>query len=132
MKRSLMNCKRKFILNLLHWAPSSCYVTLLYYWKVWGNRIVLPFVTSLTRKSKSLSIFCHRFLDRSIPSKLWNILQIHVSDRFLTRIKPMLHIYRNPSIDLQYKSIDWFLYECNIGLIWVNCWDLANICFICF
>ena len=29
----------------------------------------------------------------------------------------MLHLYRNQSIDLQCKSIDWFLYECNIGLI---------------
>ena len=31
----------------------------------------------------------------------------------------MLHSYRNQSIDLHCKSIDWFLYECNIGQIWV-------------
>ena len=29
----------------------------------------------------------------------------------------MLHSYRNQSIDLRCKSIDWFLHECNIGLI---------------
>ena len=29
---------------------------------------------------------------------------------------PMFLSYRNQSIDLQYKSIDWFLYEGNIGM----------------
>ena len=38
----------------------------------------------------------------------------------LSNIRQMLHLYRNQSIDLQYKSIDWFLYECDIGLINVN------------
>ena len=32
----------------------------------------------------------------------------------------MLHLYRNQLLDLQGKSIDWFLYKCNIGLIWVK------------
>ena len=68
---------------------------------------------------------------------------LNVSDYFvglafkgLTHIRQMLHSYRNQSIDLQCipmlqsyrnysihlqcKSIHWFLYECNIGLIWVN------------
>ena len=35
----------------------------------------------------------------------------------------MLLSYRNQSTDLAYKSIDWFLYECYIGLIWV---DIVN------
>ena len=29
---------------------------------------------------------------------------------------PVLPSYRNQSIDLQSKSIDWFLYEGNIGI----------------
>ena len=32
----------------------------------------------------------------------------------------MLFSYRNQLIDLQSKTIDWFLYECNIYLIWVK------------
>ena len=32
----------------------------------------------------------------------------------------MLHLHRNQSVDLHSKSIDWFLYECNICLIWVK------------
>ena len=32
----------------------------------------------------------------------------------------MLHSYRNKSIDLYWKPIDWLLYECNDNLIWVN------------
>ena len=30
---------------------------------------------------------------------------------------PVLTSYRNQSIDLQGKSIDWFLYEVNTGMI---------------
>ena len=40
------------------------------------------------------------------------------SVKFLTHIRPILHSYRNQSIDWHCKSIDWFLYECNISLIW--------------
>ena len=29
---------------------------------------------------------------------------------------PVLHSYRNKSIDLESKSIDWFLYEGNTGI----------------
>ena len=29
---------------------------------------------------------------------------------------PIFPLYRNQSIDLDYKSIDWFLYEGNIGM----------------
>ena len=35
-------------------------------------------------------------------------------------LRPMSHVYRNQSIDLHSKSIDWFLYESKIGLIWVK------------
>ena len=31
----------------------------------------------------------------------------------LTHIRAMLHSYRNQSIDLSCKSVDWFLFECN-------------------
>ena len=43
-----------------------------------------------------------------------------LSDKFLeilTRIGPKFHSCGNQSIDLHLKSIDWFLYEFNIGLI---------------
>ena len=32
----------------------------------------------------------------------------------------MLPSFRNQSVDLDSKSIDWLLYECNIDLTWVN------------
>ena len=34
----------------------------------------------------------------------------------LTFFMPIFPLYRNQSIDLDYKSIDWFLYEGNIGM----------------
>ena len=33
---------------------------------------------------------------------------------------PVLPSYRDQSIDLHSKSIDWFLYEDNTGFYWVN------------
>ena len=33
---------------------------------------------------------------------------------------PVLSSYRNQSIDLHCKSIDWFLYEGNTRIYWVN------------
>ena len=33
---------------------------------------------------------------------------------------PVLQSYRNQSIDLQSKSIDWFLYEGSTGIQWVK------------
>ena len=33
---------------------------------------------------------------------------------------PKLSPYRNQSIDLQSKSIDWFLYDDNVVVEWVN------------
>ena len=41
--------------------------------------------------------------------------------RSILSIQPTLdqhNTYRKQSIHLQCKSIEWFLYECNIGLIW--------------
>ena len=32
----------------------------------------------------------------------------------------MLPTYRNQSVDLLRKSIDWFLHEGNTGILWVN------------
>ena len=31
----------------------------------------------------------------------------------------MLHSYKNQSMDFLWESIDWFLHECNIGLMWL-------------
>ena len=39
---------------------------------------------------------------------------------FLTHITPIILAFRNQSIDLQCKSISWFLYDSNIALIMVN------------
>ena len=60
----------------------------------------------------------------------WNKISL------LTHVRSMLHSYRSQPSDLQcksvdwfldecnirliYKWIDWFLYECNIDLLWVN------------
>ena len=33
---------------------------------------------------------------------------------------PVLSSYRNQSIDLLSRSIDWFLYEGNTGILFVN------------
>ena len=41
----------------------------------------------------------------------------------LTLQRPMFPSYRNQSVDLLYKSTDWFLYDGNIGryrVKWVN------------
>ena len=35
----------------------------------------------------------------------------------------ILHRHENQSIDLQSKSIVWFLYECNFDLIFVKKWS---------
>ena len=37
----------------------------------------------------------------------------------------MLHSHRNESIELHGKSIDWFLYECNINLIWFEALEIG-------
>ena len=41
---------------------------------------------------------------------------------------PVLLSYRNQSIDLQSKSIDWFLYEGKTGISWVKsqCFSLIT------
>ena len=39
---------------------------------------------------------------------------------YLTHYVPVLPSYRNQSIDLLCKSIDWFLYEGNTGTYWVK------------
>ena len=38
----------------------------------------------------------------------------------LTYFRLMLRSYRNQSIDLQFKSIDWFLCDWDIGLNWIE------------
>ena len=44
----------------------------------------------------------------------------------LTHQMPVLSSYRNQSIDLHSKSIDWFLYEGNTGISWVNVRKLSS------
>ena len=41
---------------------------------------------------------------------------ILVSGNILTHYMPVLPSYRNQSIDLLWKSTDWFLYEGNTGI----------------
>ena len=43
-----------------------------------------------------------------------------ISPLILTHEMPVLPSYRNQPIDLLCKSIDWFLYEGNIGISWVK------------
>ena len=38
----------------------------------------------------------------------------------LTLLRSILHSHKNQSIILQFKSIGWLLYECNIGIIWMK------------
>ena len=45
---------------------------------------------------------------------------------FLIPIEAILSSYENQIINLPYKSIDWFLCECNIGMLWVNILDNKN------
>ena len=46
-------------------------------------------------------------------------------------LRPILLSYRNQSTDLYCKSIEWFLLECSIGMIWVKLeirqWDYYAI-----
>ena len=53
-------------------------------------------------------------------STLTHITYIHIflNRKKLTHTTLMLRQYRNHSIDLECKSIDWFLYEGNIGMTW--------------
>ena len=39
---------------------------------------------------------------------------------------PVLPSYRNQSIDLHTKSVDWFLCEGNTGIKWVNSFSLFD------
>ena len=38
----------------------------------------------------------------------------------LIHLSLIFHLYRNQSVDLHCKSIDWFLYDVNIDPIWTN------------
>ena len=53
----------------------------------------------------------------------WQYSPLHQLNRYgksrqvyLTHEMPVLYSYRNQSIDLHRKSIDWFLYEGNTGI----------------
>ena len=46
----------------------------------------------------------------------WKVFESGTVIFLLTYQIPVLHSYRNQSIDLHSKSIDWFLYECNTDI----------------
>ena len=52
-----------------------------------------------------------------------NIFQYEIRSglfQLLTQSIPIFPSYRNQPIDWDYKSIDWFLYDGNTALNWVN------------
>ena len=49
---------------------------------------------------------------------VWGTLTVRML--YLTHQVPVLPSYRNQSIELHSKLIDWFLYEGNTGTLWVN------------
>ena len=57
------------------------------------------------------------FFVTNYTQKTHDLLLTHV---YLTHYVPVLPSYRNQSIDLLCKSIDWFLYEGNTGTYWVK------------
>ena len=44
----------------------------------------------------------------------------------LTHKQPMHSSYRNQSIDLFYKLIDWFPYDYDIGRKWFKTWSFLS------
>ena len=82
----------------------------------WPKKIVL---------NKLGEKYCERF--RCKPclislslSRFFSLFLILNPVNILTFFMPMFPSYRNQSTDLYYKSIDWFLYEMNIGMKKVN------------
>ena len=53
---------------------------------------------------------------KNFPRVFQRTLMMLLSIRDVTFFMPMFPSYRNQSIDLHYKSINWFLYEGNIGM----------------
>ena len=49
---------------------------------------------------------------------------------FLTHWMPVLPSYRNKSINLHRKSVDWFLYEGNTGTQWVKLIECLLVSFL--
>ena len=59
---------------------------------------------------------CSSFL--SFP--LFTINFVHSNKVSITHHRPMILSYTDQSTDLDYMSIDWFLYNANFGLKWVK------------
>ena len=72
-------------------------------------------VSDLYQKKNELQIFLIQLYNISI-----NIIKESRWPSILNHIRLMLPSYRNQSLHLRCKSIDWFLYECNTGLMWVQ------------
>ena len=77
---------------------------------------LLHFLYSLFKKNKK------RVQEKNSNARYWfQLLKVVEKIRSILSIQPTLNqhnTYRKQSIHLQCKSIEWFLYECNIGLIW--------------
>ena len=59
-----------------------------------------------------------------LPSSIKWVLEFAVKSR-LAHQMPVLPLYKNQSIDLPSKSIDWFLHKCNTGIL--RSWTLSNM-----
>ena len=78
-------------------------------------------------RSKHSCLLCKRDIKRGLStSELTPLLHVawgfitHTVQILLTLIRLLLNACRNHSIDLHCKSVDWFLCECNFGLICVK------------
>ena len=75
---------------------------------------------------KSFSFFfckkflCSYFQGAENDKTLILISVVHNKDNFLNHIRSMWHSFRNHSIDMRWKSVNWFLYKSNIGAMWLK------------
>ena len=80
---------------------------------------------------KSVKKNYHGFWDPPLTYVTYDLLLICVTYDPPTRFRSMLQLCGNQSIDLEYKSMNWFLHNCNTGLKWVNLcnlWSSINLC----
>ena len=90
-----------------------------------------PFFGYLSYQKNEFSshVNVNRLIQQSHCTKKWSfplkISSVNVTKSgrgtfYLTHIMPMFYSYKNQSIGLLHKLIDWFLYKCNIDLILVD------------
>ena len=93
---------------LYYWTTSH-HLTILRYWsnnrvKFWLKENILLFFCKI--------IICNNFI--------FFLHLFYLLGPNLTYQMPVLPSYRNQSIELHNKSIDWFLYKSNTDIWWVN------------